>query len=164
MVYTAEYAKQENYGTNPNNVNANYYLGELGPGWRGFAFKAGDAFLSGRSSTNVLTTPLAPPFNGWTDLFVNNPSGGGGNGLNARYLSASGPLRWQGGSLGTLTYYDYHSDYPRVHYGSELDAALAYKVKRLSDRWEVGWRLGRYWADHLFRNAVRTSIYTSFTL
>ncbi len=164
VVYTAEYAKQENYGTNPNRVNANYYLGEFGPGWRGLAFKAGDAFLSGRSSTNLLTTPLAPPFNGWTDLFVNNPSGGGGNGLNARYLSASGPLRWLGGSLGTLTYYDYHSDSPRVHYGRELDAALAYKVKRVSDRWEIGWRFGRYWADHLFSNAMRTSIYTSFTL
>ena len=33
-MYTAEYAKQKNYGTNPNRVDANYYLGELGPGWR----------------------------------------------------------------------------------------------------------------------------------
>lgn len=164
VVYTAEYAKQENYGANPNKVNANYWLGELGTGWREFAFKAGDAYLSGRSLTNLLTTPLAPPFNGWTDLFVNNPSGGGGNGLNARYLTASGPVRFLGNSLGTLTYYDYLSDYPRVHYGSELDAALAYKVKRVTERWEIGWRFGRYWADHLFTNAVRASIYTSFTL
>ena len=89
VVYTAEYAKQKNYGTNPNRVDANYYLGELGPGWRGFTFKAGYALLGGRSVTDKLTTPLAPPFNGWTDLFFNNPSGGGGNGLQARYLSAT---------------------------------------------------------------------------
>jgi Alginate export len=164
LVYTAEYAKQMNYGTNPNRVDANYYLGELGTGWRDFTFKAGYALLGGRSITDKLTTPLAPPFNGWTDLFVNNPSGGGGHGLEARYLSARSPLRFLGGAIGTLIYYDYHSDSSHVHYGSELDAAMAYKVKKVSDRWEIGWRFGRYWADRLFTNAVRTSVYTSFTL
>jgi Alginate export len=164
LVYTAEYAKQKNYGTNPNRVDANYYLGELGPGWRGFALKAGYALLGGRSFTDKLSTPLAPPFNGWTDLFFLNPSGGGGNGLQARYVSASGPIRLLGGAVATLIFYDYHSDSMHVHYGSELDSVMAYKVKRLSDRWEIGYRFGRYWSDHLFSNALRASVYTSFTL
>ena len=164
LVYTAEYAKQKNYATNPNRVDANYYLGELGPGWRGFTFKAGYALLGGRSVTDKLTTPLAPPFNGWTDLFVNDPSGGGGNGLEARYLNASGPIRFLDGAIGTLIFYDYHSDNLHIHYGRELDSTLAYKVKRVSNRWEIGWRFGRYWSDRLFTNAVRTSIYTSFTM
>jgi hypothetical protein len=163
-VYTAEYAKQKNYGTNPNRVDANYYLGELGPGWRGFTVKAGYALLGGRSVTDKLTTPLAPPSNGWTDLFFLNPSGGGGNGLQARYLNASGPIRFLGGAVATLIYYDYHSDTSHVRYGSELDSAMAYKVKRVSDRWEIGYRFGRYWSDHLFTNALRASVYTSFTL
>ena len=81
VVYTAEFAKQKNYGKNPNQVDANYYLGELGPGWRGWEFKLGDALLAGRSSTDELTTPLAPPHNGWTDLFFNNPSIPEGSGL-----------------------------------------------------------------------------------
>jgi hypothetical protein len=164
LLYTAEFAKQTDYGSNPNTVDANYYLGELGPGWHGFGFKAGYALLGGRSATDKLTTPLAPPFNGWSDLFVNNPSGGGGNGLEARYLTATGPLRFLDGAVATLTYYDYHSDSPRVHYGSELDSALAYKIRRISNRWEIGWRFSRYWADRLFTNAVRTSVYTSYTL
>jgi hypothetical protein len=164
LVYTAEYAKQKNYGTNPNRVDANYYLGEVGPGWRGFTFKAGYALLGGRSVTDKLTTPLAPPFNGWTDLFFNDPSGGGGNGLQARYLSANGPIRFLGGAVATLIYYDYHSDNLHIHYGDELDSALAYQVKRVSNRWEIGWRFGRYWSDQLFTPALRTSIYTSFTL
>jgi len=164
LVYTAEYAKQKNYGTNPDRVDANYYLGEVGPGWRGFTFKAGYALLGGRSATDKLTTPLAPPFNGWTDLFFNNPSGSGGNGLEARYLSASGPMRFLDGAVGTLIFYDYHSDSLHIHYGRELDSAMAYKVKRVSNRWEIGWRFGRYWSDRLFSNAVRTSVYTSFTL
>ncbi|HTW31945.1 MAG TPA: alginate export family protein, partial [Candidatus Sulfotelmatobacter sp.] len=64
VLYTAEFAKQQDFGTNPNYVNANYSLTELGPGWRGFGLKAGFAFLQGRSSTNEITTPLANPFNG----------------------------------------------------------------------------------------------------
>jgi Alginate export len=162
VVYTAEFAKQKNYGANPNRVDANYYLGELGPGWRGWEFKGGYSLLAGRSSTDELTTPLAPPHNGWTDLFFNTPSIPEGNGLEARYLSATGPLPFLGET--TIIYYDYHSDFPRVHYGSEFDSQVAHKFKRTGDRLEIGWRFARYWADRLFTNSLRTSLYTSFTL
>jgi hypothetical protein len=164
LIYTAEYAKQKNFGSNPNRVDANYYLGELGPGWRGLGVKAGCAFLSGRSATDLLTTPLAPPFNGWTDLFITNPVKGNVSGLEARYLSASGPVRFLGGTLATVIFYDYHSDNLHIHYGRELDSAMSYKFKRFHNRWEIGWRFGRYWADQLFTNALRTSVYTSFTM
>jgi hypothetical protein len=164
LLYVAEYAKQKNYGTNPNKVNENYYLGEIGPGWRDFSLKAGYAVLGGRSATDLLTTPLAPPRNGWTDLFFNNPSIPSGSGLQAAYINASGPIRFLDGAVATLIYYDYHSDYPHTHYGSELDSSLTYKIKRISNRWEVGWRFGRYWSDHLFTNSLRTSVYTIFTL
>jgi hypothetical protein len=164
VIYTAEFAKQKNFGSNPNRVDANYYLGELGPGWHGFGLKAGYAFLAGHSATDLLTTPAAPPFNAWTDLFVNDPILGAASGLEARYLNASGLIRVLGGAVATVIFYDYHSDNLHVHYGQELDASMSYKVKRISDRWEIGWRFGRYWADHLFTNAVRTSLYTSFTL
>jgi hypothetical protein len=164
LIYSAEYAKQKNYGTNPNRVDANYYLGELGPGWRGFGLKAGYALLGGRSLTDKLSTPLSPPFNGGSDLFFNNPSGGGGNGLEARYLNASGPIQFLDGTVATLIFYDYHSDNLHVHYGRELDTQLAYKMKRISNRWEIGWRFSRYWSINLFTPALRTSVYTSFTL
>ena len=164
VIYTAEFAKQKNYGTNPNREDENYYLGELGPGWKGLNVKAGYAFLGGRSATDLLTTPLSPPFNGWTDLFLNTPTEAAGNGLEAAYINVNGPIRFLGGAVFTVIYYDYHSDYPHVHYGSELDSSMAYKVKKISNRWEIGWRFGRYWSDRLYSNAVRTSIYTSFTL
>jgi hypothetical protein len=164
LLYVAEFAKQLNYGTNPNKVDENYYLGELGPGWRDFSLKAGYAFLGGRSATDLLTTPLAPPHNGWTDLFVNNPSTPAGHGLQALYATTSGPIRYLDGTVATLIYYNYHSDFPHIHYGSELDSSLSYKIRKLGNRWEIGWRFGYYWADHLFTNSVRTSVYTSFTL
>jgi hypothetical protein len=164
LIYTAEYAKQKNYGTNPNRVDANYYLGEIGPGWRGFGLKAGYALLGGRSLTDKLSTPLAPPFNGWSDLFFNNPSGSGGNGVEARYLNASGPIRYLDGTVATVIFYDYHSDNLHLHYGRELDTQFVYKVKRISNRWEIGWRFARYWSIELFTPALRTSVFTSFTL
>ena len=162
--YTAEFAKQKNYGTNPYHVNENYFLGELGPGWRWLNVKAGYAFLGGRSATDLLTTPLSPPFNGWTDLFFNDPSEPAGNGLRAAYINASAPIPHLDGTVVTFIYYDYNSDFPATHYGSEFDSSLAYRIKKFDNRWEVGWRFGRYWADHLYTNAVRTSVYTSFTL
>jgi hypothetical protein len=164
FLYTAEFAKQMNYGTNPYRVDANYYLGELGPGWRGVELKIAYALLGGRSSTDLLTTPLAPPRNGWTDLFFSDPTITGGSGLEARYVSATAPVWFWSGTTANLIYYDYHSDFPRIHYGSELDAALAHKFKVAENRWEIGWRFSRYWADRLFTNAIRTSVYTSFTL
>lgn len=164
IVYAAEFAKQMNYGTNPNRVNVNYYLGELGPGWRNVEVKFGYALLGGRSSTDLLTTPLAPPRNGWSDLFFNDPTIPAGNGLEARYLSATAPVPVWSGTESNLIYYDYHSDFPHIHYGSELDLSLAHKFKRTNNRWEIGWRFGRYWADRLFTNAVRASVYTSFAL
>jgi hypothetical protein len=164
LQYVAEFAKQMNYGTNPNREDENYYSGEIGPGWREFSLKGSVAFLGGRSATDLLTTPLAPPRNGWTDLFFNDPSIPSGHGLEAFYVTASGPIRFLGGAVATLIYYDYYSDYPRIHYGTELDTSMAYKVKKVSNRWEIGYRFGRYWSDRLFTNSLRASIYTSFTL
>lgn len=163
VLYTAEFAKQRNFGTNPYYVNANYYLGELGPGWRGLGVKAGYALLGGHSLTNEVTTPLANPFNGWTELFGTTPNLGNSHGLEARYLTANDVMRFLGGASATITYYDYHSDSDRIHYGSELDWAVAYKVRRISNHWEIGSRFGRYWSDRLYSRALRVSGYTGFT-
>ena len=163
-LYAGEFANQRNFGSNPAHVNVNYYLGELGPAWHGFGIQAGYALLQGHSITDKLTTPLAHPFNAWTDLFANDPSLGNSHGLEARYLTATGTPTFLNGGDFRVIYYDYHSDSNRIHYGSELDATMAYRVKRVSKRWEIGWRFGCYWADHLFTNAIRTSIYTSYSL
>jgi hypothetical protein len=163
LLYTAEFANQRNFGTNPNYVNANYSLTELGPEWRGVGLKAGYAFLQGHSSTNEITTPLANPFNGFTELFANTPNVGTSHGLEALYGTVSSAIQPLGGTTATLTFYDYHSDSNRIHYGRELDWQLAHKIKRISPRWEVGSRFGCYWANQLYTNALRVSGYTQWT-
>ena len=116
VLYAAEFAKQRNFGNNPNYVSANYYLAELGPGWRGVGLKGGYALLQGRSANDEVTTPLANPFNGFTELFGTTPNVGASNGLEALYLTASGTVKALGGTAAAMTYYDYHSDSNRIHY------------------------------------------------
>ena len=72
-------------------------------------------------------------------------------------------MKFLGGATVIVTYYDYHSDSHRIHYGSELDWAVAYKVRRVSRHWEIGSRFGRYWSDRLYSRALRVSGYTDVT-
>ena len=163
LCYTAEFAQQADFGENPNAVNANYWLGELGFSYKGHTLKGGVAWLGGRSLTDKLSTPLAHPFNGRTELFAANPSVGRSHGLEADYLTATGPIGRIPGLTYNLTFYDYHSANDRVHYGSELDGGMSWKVKPVCEKWEVGWRCSKYWADELFGDALRYALYTSFT-
>lgn len=159
--YAAEYANQQDFGRNPNEVNANYWLGELGAVFKGHTVKAGVAWLGGRSATDKLSTPLAHPFNGWTELFTSNPSVGNSHGLEADYLSVDGPVGPLAGLRYCVTLYDYHAANDRAHYGRELDFGLAWKVKPVWESWQIGTRFAYYWADKLFGDALRASIYTS---
>ncbi len=162
LLYTAEFAGQRRSGANPNRVNANYYLAELGAARSAASFKAGCALLGGRSAVDKLTTPLAHPFNGWTEMFAGNPSLGSSHGLRARYFTASAAVPCFRRLTASSTFYDYHSDSKRIHYGRELDAALAWRMGPAESPWEIGWRMGRYWADRLFTSSLRASAYTSF--
>ena len=158
--YAAEFANQQNFGRNPNTVNAHYWLGELGAVYQGHTVKTGLAWLGGRSATDKLSTPLAHPFNGWTELFSSNPSLGTSHGLEAIYLGVAGPVRFVKGLTYAGTFYEYYAANDGAHYGSELDFALAWKVTPVSDKCEIGTRFAHYWADKLFGDALRASVYT----
>lgn len=164
VVSTVEYAQQSDSGDNPSEVSADYISIEAGVLTSGITYRVGYTILEGSSSTNKFSTPLAHPFNGWTELFATNPSLGTNNhGLAVWSLTASGPLqRWDGLSF-TAVYYDYSPDTGSDHYGSEIDLGLEYKVIPANKNWTVGWRFGQYMADKLFSDALRTSVYTSYT-
>jgi len=59
-----------------------------------------------------------------------------------------------------MTYYDYHSGSDRIHYGRELDWAVAYKIRRIGNHGGIGSRFGRYWSDRLNSRALPVSGYT----
>jgi hypothetical protein len=154
VVYTADYAQQVGFADNPVDVSLDYWTLELGAGYRGHRVFGGWTVLEGKRGA-TFRTPLAHPFNGWVEKFLNTPA----NGLEARYLSATGPVPRVKGLTYTATYYNYHAATGGARYGSEIDAALEWRAAPVHPNLTLGWRFGRYSADTLFTDSLRTSVY-----
>jgi len=156
IVYTAEYAQQSDRADNAADVDLDFVNVELGVGYRAHRLFLGWSMLEG-DGTVSFRTPLAHPFNGWTEKFLNTPI----NGLDARYLTLTGAMPGVSGVSYTLTGYDYHATEGDAHYGRELDAALEWKADPILKNLIIGWRFGMYEADELFTDSLRTSVYTA---
>ncbi len=162
LLFTTEFANQSSNANNPNRVNANYILDEVGVSYKNNNLKFGYTLLEGKSPTNKFQTPLAHPFNGWVEKFNQTPSIGSNDGLQLLFCMMSGPFPLVKGLTFNAIYYEYWADHGGIHYGSELDAGLEYQVLPVDSHWTVGWRFGNYQADHLFTDSLRTSLYTSY--
>lgn len=118
-LYTAEYATQSDYKSNPNNYRVHYSLLEGGADLKVATFKVGYEVLSsnGRQS---LQTPLATLFahNGWADQFLVTPT----KGLQDVYVSARTNLDGivSGVVLGA-DYHDFRADSGNQKYATEID-------------------------------------------
>ncbi|MCS6243945.1 MAG: hypothetical protein H2172_08840 [Opitutus sp.] len=64
----------------------------------------------------------------------------------------------------TAIAYDYYADSTSAHYGSELDAALEWAALPIHKNLTLGWRFGQYYADELFTDSLRTSLYATLKL
>jgi len=157
---TLDYAMQKDAGDNPDEIDQNYYLVEVGLQASGINYIIGQTALEASSATDKFITPLAHPHNGWTELFLNNPSLGDSHGLEATYLSAAGKIPGTKELFFTGFYYFYSPSTGDADYGSELDFSLEYKgiAKTV-----LGWRFAQYMADDLFKDALRTSVYVAYT-
>lgn len=159
LLSTLEYAVQSEAGDNPNTIDQDYIQIEAGLAAAGISYRAGYTVLGASSATDKFITPLAHPHNGWTENFLGNPSLGDSHGLQVISLSAAGPISMVSGLSFSTAWYSYSPDTGSAEYGSELDLGLEYKP---SKPWTVGWRFARYFADELFADATRTSVYASF--
>ena len=141
----ASYARQMNIGQNPANYAANYVLGEIGLGYRGFTLTGGYEKLGADTGAGkAFQTPLATlhKFNGWADLFLTTP----GNGLQDYYVSLAKvfpKVKAVKGLNANVAYHEFHSDVGGVRFGSEWDASLGFKARN------VGWlvKYANYNAD-----------------
>jgi len=126
LSYEAEYAKQKDYGDNPNNVDADYMLGSLGYHRSGWTLKGGYEVLGGSGGTgDSFQTPLATlhSFNGWADMFLVTPDAG--------LRDAYGQLGWSYGDGGfALIFHDFSPDSGNGEYGQELDVLWTHKVNK----------------------------------
>ncbi len=132
LAYLASWATQSQAGDNPLKFDLDYEAAELVASWKQFGLGAGIEVLDG-DGVKGFTTPLATlhKFQGWADKFLTTPP----NGIEDRYVTANTNLKAVGGldSLGVvLSYHDYDAQHVSANYGSEWDASLAAKVKKLA--------------------------------
>ncbi|MGR9074018.1 MAG: alginate export family protein [Gammaproteobacteria bacterium] len=115
LLYTAEYAYQEDYGNNPNKFELDYYNLIAGASAYGVTAKVGFEQLDGQSGQGF-RTPLGTnhAFQGWADLFLTTPADGirdiyGMLGANVFGVNVMG------------VYHDFDDDTGHINYGKEYD-------------------------------------------
>jgi len=130
--YIASWATQSDAGDNPLSFDLGYENFELSATYQQFGLAAGIEILEG-NGVKGFTTPLATlhKFQGWADKFLTTPA----NGIEDTYVNALVNLKSVGG-LDTLAlvvgYHDYQAEHVSADYGSEVNASLAAKFKKLN--------------------------------
>lgn len=129
---TASYAHQSDWKDNPNNYDANYWLGEAKLTYAKLTLTAAYEILgadNGAPSTSF-QTPLATghKFQGWADKFLTTPANGirdlnGGLGYGLGTFNVVGPVNLIG------AYHQFDSDRASLDYGHEWDAQIMAKPK-----------------------------------
>jgi hypothetical protein len=133
LAVAASYARQGDYGRNPNNYSADYLLGEIGLDAKGFRLTGGYEVLGADKGAALTSfqTPLATlhKFNGWADRFLITPP----NGLRDGYVSL-GYTKPKVAGFDTISVlvagHDYRSDRLDQRYGREVNLQIAAKLKR----------------------------------
>jgi hypothetical protein len=131
LAYVASWATQTEYGDNPLAFDLDYVTAEVTGTYKQFGLGAGIEILEG-NGVKGFTTPLATlhKFQGWADKFLATPA----NGIEDTYVTATANLKAFGGldTLGVvLSYHDYEAERISADYGSEFNASIAAKVKKL---------------------------------
>ncbi len=138
LLYTAEYAQQDDYKDGANTINYDYGLVKLGVSVAGITAVAGYEQLEGDSS-GAFQTPLATLHgqNGWADMFLTTPA----NGLEDRSIALSTKVV---GIKLKAVYHDYQAETGSVDYGDELDLVA---VKKFGKNYTVLAKYATFDAD-----------------
>ncbi len=146
--WRAEYARQQDAGSNPARIDADYWLLELGLKGSKVGAAIGVESLGGERGTYkpgqnpAFQTPLATlhGFQGWADKFLTTPVAG----IEDRYASVSGA---HGGVGWQAKWHDFAAEATGADYGTELDLSVSYKFAK---RYEALAKFADYSADGLF--------------
>lgn len=156
FVYRAEFAKQQDTGGNPFDIDAEYLNLEAGAAWDNFQVVLGSETLGGSGNPgDKFSTPLATlhAFNGFADLFLNTPD----DGLQDTYLRVSGTVQ---GTKFTATYHDFSADTGSRDYGNEFDLTASHKLD-----WggTVGFRFADFTSDDAaFADTTKAWLWIAF--
>ncbi|MEP6786157.1 MAG: alginate export family protein [Sphingomonadales bacterium] len=127
------YARQTDYGRNPNRYTAQYYAGDVSIGIKTLTIGAGFEILGSDTGAALTSfqTPLATlhKFNGWADKFLVTPP----NGLSDAYGSIGYGWRKVGridAIALTAVYHRFGSDRLGLRYGDEINLQATARLKR----------------------------------
>ncbi len=163
ILYTAEFAHQEDYGDdNPVEISVNYYLGELGVSklinhkWlEQVTLKGSYEVLGGDGAVPVgkgkigraFQTPLGTnhAFQGWADRFLTTPADG--------IVDIYGTLAFKiaGANLAVI-YHDFSADQGDYNYGNEWNVQL---TRPIFQHYTLGIKYARYEASGNATNLAR---------
>lgn len=137
----ARYANQSDYQDNPNDYSADYLDGWAALNYSGFTLIGGYENLGSDNGVGF-RTPLATlhKFNGWADIFLGTP----GTGLEDKYVKLRYKVPVLGGVNAFVAYHNFDSDVGGISYGDEIDASLAFKVKKVN----ILFKYANYQADN----------------
>lgn len=133
VLYTAEYAQQDDYKAGSNIIDNDYYRIGGGLSYDGWFLRLDQEKLSGNSKGNAFQTPLGTGhvFQGWADVFPSTPN----TGIEDTMLIAGGKLL---GANVKAEYHWLHSDRnfatagggTGTQYGTELDVGIYYPINK----------------------------------
>jgi hypothetical protein len=154
--YEVEYAIQDDYGNNPNRLDASYLFLMAQGVFEPLSVKVGYEMLSGNEADGQFATPLATlhKFNGWADRFLRTPT----QGLEDLYVALDGkvgPVSW------LVVYHDFSAESTSAHYGNEIDAQLLYTAP-----WKqrFGLKSAFYSADEHSTDVRKIWVFTAFKI
>ena len=140
LLYTLEYAKQQDYADNAGSFDADYLFAEVGykVAEKTKVFLAMET-LGSDGGAVAFQTPLATKhaFNGWADKFLATPA----TGLTDTYVKV---VSWVEGIKLVGIYHDFSADSGSANYGTELDLLA---VKKLNKTYSLLAKYASYSAD-----------------
>jgi hypothetical protein len=132
LIYTAEYAVQDDYAGGDDRIDASYWRLGGGAQWGATFVRLDHDSLGSNNGLYGFQTPLGTNhlFQGWTDLFLTTPA----QGIRDTYVTAGTDVK--GVKLYTEVH-DFRSDFGSIRYGWEVDLRAAYAFdKRLTGQVE----------------------------
>jgi hypothetical protein len=130
LAYAGSYARQRDYGSNPLELDLDYYSVELIGTYRQYSLTVGQEVMQGNGTVGF-STPLATlhRFHGWADKFLTTPA----NGIDDRYLGLAYQTKgfWLLDTMSAaLIYRSFESERRGVDLGEEIDVQVQAKYGR----------------------------------
>ncbi len=152
-IYTAEYAHQTDTADNPGDIDANYFLGEVGGSFKisgpveALTIKFSYELQEGNGGADRFVTILGTnhAFQGWADRFLVTP----GDGVEDLYVTLVAKFF---GAKFIASYHDLNSDNLDYDYGEELDLLL---TKTFNKHYTLGLKYADYDADESLINITQ---------